>query len=403
MNNSVLDVAMSREGHYFSFADWLDRAAKQFQLTDAQIAEQYYTKLRHLMRPNDGRKAENGRPSENQSPITAWRNGKKIPGPDVAYRLGRALEELGVPVTGLSALIAGHYFDALLGTVGSHISIAVARTKPLFAPVATETQHISGMLEALAPAISRELTFRKMALGIRAIDVEEFIALQNPLPGGELYPKDQTPFVDAGFVAWTYDEKDASQRLPPSFAAAIALVKNLTPEVVELAADHLAHAGNDLMSLFALGTPRWVLRACGEDEEPHEHREPEPEPDYTNLNNFFDAYEAEFALPGRPGGFRQSAAYPGADLKLCASEYNEPGTAIEIDYLLVDTGTYSQKTADILDYLKNLAGQHALKLISWPADEGDIPFYIDHGFGPCHAWHAMGRRIEWPRCDHKKD
>jgi hypothetical protein len=133
------------------------------------------------------------------------------------------------------------------------------------------------------------------------------------------------------------------------------------------------------------------------------HAQTVDRPDYTNLNKFFDAYEADFSLPGRPGGFLQSAAHPGVDLKLCASEYNEPGTAIEIDYLLVDSGTYSQKTAAVLDFLKSLASRHALKLIAWPADEGDVPFYRDCGFVPCHASHAMGRRIEWPRCDHKKD
>ena len=396
MSNSGHDPAANTT----AFAAWFDYYAKQFKLSDFQLAEKYYKKLRHLMRPGDDRKSKNGKPAQNQSQITAWRTGKKIPGPDVAYRLGRALQELGAPVSGLDALIAGHHFIDLLGTVGSHISIGIARSKPVFHPFAPEIAHVAAMLDKLAPRISRELTIRKLELGISHVEVQEIAALQAPLPVEELYPKEQTPLVDDGFVAWAYNRQDAHQKLPPTFAAAIALVENPTPEVVELAADLLANPHKDIMSLLGLGTPRWVLRACGDDHPP-EQAEPGPEPDYTALNNFFDTYEAAFSLPGKFGR-RRSATYPDVDLKLCQSEWHVAGTAVDIDYLLVDGGNRSQKISDVLDFIKQLAGKHELKLIAWPADEADVPLYRRCGFVPCRAWHAAGRRIEWPRCAHQK-
>jgi hypothetical protein len=393
------DIAIGAGNQPRSFADWFDGCAREGDFTDAQLAKAY-AQLHHLKQSQHQNPPPKTPP---QTRITKWRTGQgEPPTAAVAYRIGRSLQELGLPVSGLEALIAGHHLVELLGTVGSHISLCIARSKPMFHPMAPEIVHVLPMLDKLAPRISRELTVRKMQFGIRELDIDEFGALQTPLPEDLLYPKELTPQMDAGFLAWTYDQNEAFLKLLPSFAAAIALIKNPTPEVIELAAKHLEYPQGDIMSLLKLGTPRWVLRACGYDEEPHEPRAPEPEPDYTNLNNFFDAYEADFSLPGKFGCV-QSPTYPDVHVRLCQSEYHGPGTAIDIDYLLVDGGNRSQKITAVLDYLKTLADKHNLKLIAWPADEDDIPVYRSSGFIPCNAWHSMGRRIEWPRCDHKKE
>lgn len=400
METTGRDVAMDAGGNPRTFSDWFDYCAQEGGFTDSQLAKAY-AKLWRLKK----KQHQNGRTtSPPQTRIKKWRTGKgKPPGAAVAYRIGRALQELGLPVSGLEALIAGHHLVDLLGTIGSHISIGVASSKPVFHPMAPEIAHVLAMLDKLVPRISRELTIRKMQLGIRALDIEEFAVLQAPLPEDELYPKEQTPSMDAGFLAWTYDEANAFQKLPPSFAAAIALVKNPTPEVVELAAKHLAHLHADIMSLLDLGTPRWVLRACGDHDESEQTAAVEiPEPDYTMFNNFFDEYESIFSLGGTIPGCRRSMQYPHVNVKLCGSEYHDPGTAADIDFLVVDE-TYRGQGIDktTVAYFQTLAGKHGLALVTWPADNADEQLYRGCGFKPCqHPVIGLGRRLECPDCAH---
>ena len=398
METAGRDIALDAGGKPRSFSDWFDQCAREGGFTDSQLAKAY-AKL-FFLKPKEHRNEHETTPP--QTHITNWRTGKgKPPGAAVAYRIGRSLQELGLPVSGLEALIAGHHLVVLLGTVGTHISRCIARSKPAFYSEVSEIEHISMMLDRLAPRIARELTIRKMQLGIGGLDVEEVDALNVPLPEDELYPKEQTPRMDEAFLDWTYRETDAFQKLPPSIAAAIELLKNPTSEVVELASTHLENPYTDISSLFFTpGTPRWVLRACGADDHPQEHVEPDSEPDFTALNAFFAEFYETFNLPGTWRGCWRSATYPNVDVKLYESEDHPTATGIDVFLVVVDAAHRDQQLdIAVIEYLKHLGEKHGLTLVTCPADDADSQRYRDCDFKVCRD---RRDRLEWPRCAHEK-
>ncbi len=407
MNNYRLQIAIDQAtGAWFPFSAWIDGYAKGMRISDADIAKKFYLGLRHLMNPLDLRKTVSGKPVDNQSPITAYRTGKKTPTAGVVYRLGRSLQELGAPVSGLDALIAAHHFEAFLGTVGAAVSECIRRSPGIGDLLLPNTSSISAILEAFAPAISREITYLTLKAGIRGLDKDHFTALHTPLPTWVPLTPEQTEIIDHGFIAWSYEEAETYQKLPPRFAAAIALVKHPTAEVVELARELLTNPLEGLSPLPILGVPHWAQKARA-DGNPPEQQGPVPEPDYTAINSFFAEFDKTFTKPGKPPGSKQSNACPNVDLVLRESEYHEPATAVEIDVLVTEIGFRGeQRDRAVIDLLKNLAEKYQLTLVTYAAaeqDDADKKRFREWGFQVCRAVSGCGRRLEWPRCVHPEE
>lgn len=402
------DVAIDEYNRPQSFADWFSRCVQERGLSDSQLAQQY-VKLRHLMKPHDQRKTKKPNPANYQTQIKQWRTGKKIPSPENAYRIGRMLHECGLPVSGLDALIAGHYLTDLLGVVGAHISAGIEKSKPVSYAMATPDNHIFALFSKLAPRILREIAILKLELGTRNIDIDEFAAIQTPLPIEELFPKSQTALLDDGFCAWAYAKEDARQKLPPTFAAAIALLQgNPTPEIVDMAGQILHSPEKDIMSLLGFVTPRWVLRIYGEDTAPTHTVDFDSAPvDHPAIDNFLEDYESTFSELTRVFECRQSDQYPGITMRLGILHYNGGETsAIDIDWLLLDGSDYSKQSGDnAIEYLKQLASKHHVMLATFPPinDEESPQLFRRHGFDVCRGQDvAAHRRLEWPECTHEE-
>lgn len=389
-------------GHMGTFADWLSRCCEISGMRDAELARRY-ADLRHLISSTDQRKASGNKDVSPQgSQIKSWRTGEKIPSANVAYRLGQALRDAELPVCGLDALIAGHYLVDMLGIVGSHIAIGVQRSRPLFHPLAPQIAHASLMFQKLAPRISRELTIIKMTIGVSEMDIDEFMAACAPLPVEELYPSECTELVDCGFRKWAYENENARKMLPPSFEAAISLLESKpTSEVIDRAAEILSDPYKDLMELLRFGMPTWVSRG-EEPESPHKPVKDSAEADYTARDAFFDEFEATFSLPSDYAAHRRSSEYPHVDVKLCGSVYHEEGTAIDIDWLVVDSDFRGHGLdAKVVKYFQAVAKKYGLTLVTWPADDADGRLYRSCGFKLCsHPLIGLGRRLEWPKCAH---
>lgn len=403
------DLAMDpgENDRWRTFADWLDRCITVSGTKEAEVAKRY-ADLHYLISPTDQRRRRGASPQQTQ--IREWRSGQKLPRPEVAYRLGRALQDAGVPVCGLDALIASHYLIDLLGIIGSHIFMTVQCAPSALHVEDPKIEHTLSLLTRLKPRISRELTVFKLqatrAYGsIGELDLDDFFALREPLPAEILYAGDQTKLVDSSFVRWAYDRENARKTLPPRIKATITLLEGTpTGEVVDLAATGLMNLEEDLTELLRLRIAPWVLETAETESHPEPLSAHSKKFDMTALNEFFDEYENMFSIWSGKTSFRQSAAYPHVNVKLCGSDYHVPGTAIDIDWLVIDEPMRGQgldKKAII--YFQDLARKYGVTLVTWPANDKDAQLFRGCGFRPCpHPTLGLGGRlVEWPKCAHK--
>ncbi|MHB8432298.1 MAG: hypothetical protein ACYDCA_01595 [Candidatus Tyrphobacter sp.] len=398
------DIAGGQSGAIRGFAEWLDRCATLAKLSDKDIAERYAS-LKHLIRGDDGRRRDRRESTPQPTQINKWRTGKVVPKTGVvAYRMGRAFEEAGLPVNGLDGLIAGHYLCDLLGVVGAHISITIKEANPDYIPPIEEVDDILLLFKKLKKCIARELAVRKIELGSDNMDVEELSAIYTPLPIGELYNAGRRKLIDAGFCAWAYDKEATRQQLPPSFAAAISLLTgNPTPELVDLAAQVLRDPANDILALFGLGTPAWVQRIIGDLPEPSFNLASPRIP--TEIDKFFDEYESDFhELPPLLGN-RQSPRYPGVMVRLGILHFDGgASSAISINWIIVNNVfSYRNAAKDVIEYLQHLAAKHNVLLATLPtvSYEENSKCLQEHGFSVCQSKDFdEHRRLEWPKCPH---
>ena len=107
----------------YNFADWLNQVAEGRR--DSVIANAY----RDLEDLRPKREGADRRSDRRRNPVRAsaprqdvgkWRNGQ-VPGYVRAYRLGRALEQLGAPCNGIDALIAADRWPDAIGCIGEFL------------------------------------------------------------------------------------------------------------------------------------------------------------------------------------------------------------------------------------------------------------------------------------------
>ncbi len=265
--------------------------------------------------------------------------------------------------------------------------------------------HVFDLFDILAPRIFRELAILKLQLGARDIYVDELIALHTSLPIEKLHPRDRTALVDEGFRRWTFDKEETRQKLPPTFAAALALLEGTpTPEVIDLAKQLLREPGKDIIGLTDFVTPHWVLRIYGDDEVPEYTSNSFPV-DTTTLESFFEEYQGTFSQVTDVAECRWSPEYPGVVLRLGFLHYGDgESSAIHIHWLVINEGVrFTQNGDDVIEYLKQLALKHGVVLTTFPAiddEEGSQRFRL-HGFSSCQDQDpGAHRRLEWPKCQH---
>jgi hypothetical protein len=166
-----------------SFAGWLDNMMTAADIKDADLARAF-DKLEDLRSKREGydRRRERRKDPKQKSPskqdIGKWRRGAInrrtgkpfIPGEVAAYRLGRALETLGCPCSGLDALIAADCWPEALGCVGQYHhdyydnSEADDEENAVLRDMFNNRLHRKALPEAMYPALDRAwkswLTYR---------------------------------------------------------------------------------------------------------------------------------------------------------------------------------------------------------------------------------------------------
>ena len=195
-----------------AFARWLDGLMREASLTDKVVADACVD-LRNLRNQNVATWGGKYKPlSDVVSPPNKeigqarkgfLKNGKPyVPGPTLAYRIGRAIETISNSGSGLDALLAGGYWPEAIACLGE-----------LMRPT------LEALPDAWDPIFANVFNQKQ----------------QGALPE----PSDIYPHLDFAWIRWI-TEPDPT-RLPPTFFAAYLLAKSNSP-YKRLAATSLLNA-----------------------------------------------------------------------------------------------------------------------------------------------------------------
>lgn len=249
-----------------TFSTWFDYWITELNLTNRSVAQSYMA-LRHLFPPRTP--ARHGSRSANREPrslIGELRRAKRNPQAPMVYRAGRALEELGAPVTALDALLNSDHFVPLLHILGAHLVVCANAAQRPLRPDSLEKEplnHLLPLFAALKPHLNKRLIEWRLAAGLRLMDAGELIALIDPVPNETLYPKSQTARMDEGFRLWMLGKTDESRvgslMLPPQFKAITGLLSGKPDlERIDRARDLIEGFDKDVSALLDIITPAWA-------------------------------------------------------------------------------------------------------------------------------------------------